>query len=57
MYRLIITTSVNRPVYVTCISVVIFVWHVHLGDDIISRLDSVEIPFPTVFYVLFFMSR
>jgi len=34
-------------------SVVIFVMIGYLGDDIISRMASVEIPFPFVVYVMF----
>ena len=34
-------------------SVVVFVLIGYLGDDIISRMASVEIPFPSVVYVMF----
>jgi len=34
-------------------SVVIFVLIGYLGDDIIGRMASVEIPFPSVVYVMF----
>jgi len=34
-------------------SVVIFVLIGYMGDDIIRRMASVEIPFPSVVYVIF----